>query len=57
MIAPEPFDCNPKNLFYKRNCSLPRGTKELGAWLDNLALQMRGRVVIRQEAVILVPAS
>jgi hypothetical protein len=56
MVAPEPFDCSPNNLFHKRKCALPAGTKDLGAWLENLALQTRGRVVIRQEAAILVPA-
>jgi hypothetical protein len=56
MVAPEPFDCIPKDSFYKRSCTLPAETKELGRWLNNLALQIRGQVVMRKEAAILMPA-
>lgn len=56
LVAPEPFDCKPENTFHKRTCTLPNGTKELRAWLNSMALQMRGQIVMRQEAVVLAPA-
>jgi hypothetical protein len=54
-IAPEPFDIPKRESFRQRNCRLSAGTKSLKDWLDEVANQMGGRILVRQEAIVIVP--
>jgi hypothetical protein len=55
LLLPEQFDRKLEDSFRKRSCTLASGTKEAGAWIDSVLLQMRGRMVVRNEAIVVVP--
>jgi hypothetical protein len=55
LILPGPMNQPPATVLADKQCRLPAETKSLRAWLEFMAKQMGGQVVLKDEAFVIVP--